>query len=176
MSCILYSSRLPRTLGYLWYNSYLMWRFLIKTITILKSWSPHDMNFYYPSVLSVLSLCAGSLVIISKHSDALFVLLFPLLLHCSLETVHSKATLSQPSAGIWNKTIVNLTFMLQFKLNTLCDLLRQEIAQAGFTEVLTFALVRNFILIVNSFLTSFDSSNRALGDSCKPPSPQGAHP
>ena len=29
----------------------------------------------------------------------------------------------------------------QFKLNTLCDLLRQEIAQAGFTEVLTFALV-----------------------------------
>lgn len=28
----------------------------------------------------------------------------------------------------------------QFKLNTLCDLLRQEIAQAGFTEVLTFAL------------------------------------
>ena len=32
----------------------------------------------------------------------------------------------------------------QFKLNTLCDLLRQEIAQAGFTEVLTFALVWKF--------------------------------
>ncbi|XP_015751339.1 PREDICTED: phenylalanine--tRNA ligase beta subunit-like [Acropora digitifera] len=33
------------------------------------------------------------------------------------------------------------TIANQFKLNTLCDLLRQEIAQAGFTEVLTFALV-----------------------------------
>lgn len=32
------------------------------------------------------------------------------------------------------------TIANQFKLNTLCDLLRQEIAQAGFTEVLTFAL------------------------------------
>ena len=30
---------------------------------------------------------------------------------------------------------------LQFELNKLCDLLRQEIAQTGFTEVLTFALV-----------------------------------
>ena len=39
--------------------------------------------------------------------------------------------------------MVNQSFVLQFKLNTLCDLLRQEIAQAGFTEVLTFALVRN---------------------------------
>ncbi|XP_031564796.1 phenylalanine--tRNA ligase beta subunit-like [Actinia tenebrosa] len=33
-----------------------------------------------------------------------------------------------------------LTIANQFKLNTVCDLLKQEIAQAGFTEVLTFAL------------------------------------
>ena len=33
--------------------------------------------------------------------------------------------------------------ILQLEVNKLCDLLKQEIAQTGFTEVLNFALVRN---------------------------------
>lgn len=39
--------------------------------------------------------------------------------------------------------IINrLLILFQYSINKLSDLLRQEIAAAGFTEVLTFALVR----------------------------------
>lgn len=42
-----------------------------------------------------------------------------------------------------NVSIVNY---FQFGLNKLTDLLRRDVAACGFTEILTFTLVRHFVL------------------------------
>jgi phenylalanyl-tRNA synthetase beta chain len=43
----------------------------------------------------------------------------------------------------------NATIARQFPLNKLTDALREVAAQAGFTEALTFSLVRSFLILIN---------------------------
>lgn len=48
------------------------------------------------------------------------------------------------------RTLPNtVTIGQQFAVNKLSDLLRGPIAQTGFTEALTFSLVRNYCLLTN---------------------------
>ena len=68
---------------------------------------------------------------------------------CVLIVTNESARCWEKNFKLYNNIILSVfnqfnSISSQFKLNTLCDLLRQEIAQAGFTEVLTFALVWKF--------------------------------